>query len=210
MRSVLSAVIASGLIASLTPTLASAQAPAQPATPAALGCDGLISGASSRADLVKTFGAANVTDEEIPGAEGQKEKVTLLFGKDPARRLIVYMDNASPPKVAAVHVKKPSGWAGPLGMKAEMPLAEIARLNGAALTISGFESDFGGYALDLKGKLGKLPGGCTLVMRFNPGIDLAPASKYKPLIGEKKLKSDNALLLSVKPYLAEWSINYGD
>lgn len=48
------------------------------------------------------------------------------------------------------------------------------------------------------------------MMRFSPEGELPSSTKYKPLIGEKKLPSNNALLLSMKPRLSNWTLAFDD
>lgn len=187
-------------------------AQAQGAPPASqLTCDGPVRKDATHAQLEKAFGKANVTVKEIPGAEGETNKVTVLFAKDPARRLHVFWnDEAKRARPSSITAPASATWSGPLGLRSGMSLEEVARINGQPITINGFQWDYGGYAVNLKGKLAQLPGGCGVMMRFSPEAELPSSAKYKPLIGEKKIRSDNALLLSVKPKLSEWSLGFDD
>lgn len=188
-----------------------AQAQSAPPASSSIGCDGPIRKDATHAQLETIFGAANVSAEEVAGAEGEKNKVTVLFAKDPAKRLqIDWNDEAKRARPSGVSMSSSSTWTGPLGLRAGMPLDDVAKINGQPITINGFEWDLGGYAVDLKGKLAQLPGGCTLMMRFSPESELPSSAKYKPLIGDKKIRSDNALLLSVKPKLSDWNISFDD
>jgi hypothetical protein len=182
----------------------------QPAS-ASLSCETPIGKDATHATLQTAFGASNVTSEEVAGAEGETNKVTVLFAKNPARRLEVSWSNeAKRARPSSITVPPSSGWTGPLGLHTGMSLEDVARINGEPLTINGFEWDYGGYAVDLKGRLAQFPGGCGVMLRFSPGQDLQPPAKYKALVGEKKLRSDNALLLSVKPKLSGWSIAFDE
>ena len=90
-----------------------------------------------------------------------------------------------------------------------MPLPEVVQRNGEPFKLNGFEWDYGGYVADLKGKLASLPGGCGVTLRFAPGRDIS-GKAFRPIIGDKRIRSDNAVLLSAQPELAEWSLVYGD
>lgn len=189
----------------------SAHAQSAPPMPSSITCEEPIKKDATHAQLVKTFGAANVTAEEVDGAEGEKDKVTVLFAKDPAKRLqIGWNDEAKRERPSGISISPSSSWTGPFGLRAGMSLEDVAKINGQPITINGFEWDYGGYAVNLKGKLAQLPGGCSLMLRFSPEGELPSSAKYKPLIGEKKLRSDNALLLSVKPKLSNWSISFDE
>ena len=111
--------------------------------------------------------------------------------------------------LAAATVKKPSTWTGPEGFRVGMPLDEVARLNGQPFKLNGFEWDYGGYVVDLKGKLANPPGSCGMTLRFSPGIAL-DAKRHAGMIGEKKLSSSDAKLQAVKPVLTEWSVGYAE
>lgn len=190
----------------LLPTLATAQQD----TPQTIACSGPFAKDSSRAKLVAAFGAANVTDETIDGAEGSTEQATVLFAKDPKRRIaVMWNDEKAKAKPASIIVKSPSAWAGPEGIQTGMTLSEIVQRNGEPFKINGFEWDYGGYVVDLKGKLATVPGGCGAMLRFSPGIDIS-GKAFRSIIGDKQIRSDNAILLSAKPTLTEWTLGYGD
>lgn len=188
-------------------------AKAQGASPApsSITCETPIKKDATHAQLEQLFGKTNVTTEEVDGAEGEKSKVTVVFAKDPARRFqISWNDEAKRARPAGISTSSSSTWSGPLGLRSGMSMEEVARINGQPITINGFQWDYGGYAVDLKGKLAQLPGGCSVMLRFSPEAELPSSAKYKPLIGDKKIRSDNALLLSVKPKLSDWSLNFDD
>ncbi len=179
--------------------------------PTAITCEGVFGKSTTHAQLVKTFGAANVTFEEIDGAEGETLKATVLFKADPAKRVeVVWRDEAKRAGPSSIGVKQPSAWIGPLNIRNGMTVPEIAQLNGQPFTMSGFEWDYGGYVTDLKGKLAALPGGCGLTLRFSPGMDIPAGKKYQAIVGDRTIKSDNALLLSVKPKVTEWSVGWAE
>lgn len=196
------------LVLALSPAATLAQTPSSE-PPQPLACAGPFAKESSRAKLVAAFGAAHVSDEEIAGAEGETEKVTVLFAGDPARRIEVFWVDAEARARPATIAVKAAGWTGPEGIRTGMALADVARRNGAQFKVNGFGWDYGGYAADLKGRLAGLPGGCSLLLRFAPGVDLS-AQTFRPIVGDKKIASDNALLLSAGPTLSEWSISYDD
>lgn len=183
--------------------------PAAPTTPQAITCSGPFAKDSSRAKLTAAFGAADVTDQEIEGAEGSTEQATVLFANDPARRIdVIWNDAKTGTRPATVIVKAPSAWIGPEGIRTGMALADVAQRNGEAIKINGFEWDYGGYVMNLKGKLASLPG-CGVTLRFSPGVDVS-GNAFRSIIGDKQIRSDNAVLLSAKPTLAEWSMVYDD
>lgn len=195
-----------------TATSAQAQQPAaQPATPPlTLACSGPFAKDSSHAKLQQTFGSQFVAIQKVDGAEGETFEASVLYRSEPSKRLeVTWTDDKKRSGLSSASAKKPSTWIGPEGIRIGMTLDEVAKLNGQPFKLNGFEWDYGGYVVDLKGKLASLPGGCGLMLRFSPGMAL-DGKKHAGLIGEKKLSSSDAKLLAVKPVLVSWSVGYGD
>ena len=148
--------------------------------------------------------------EKVDGAEGETFEASVLYRAAPDKRLeVTWTDDKKRSGLSNASVKAPSSWTGPEGIHVGMSLDEVAHANGQPFKLNGFEWDYGGYVVDLKGKLAALPGGCGLMLRFSPGIAL-DAKKHAGLIGEKKLSSSDAKLLAVKPVLTSWTVGYGD
>lgn len=186
-----------------------AQPPAA-SPPLTIACSGPFAKDSSHARLQQTFGAQYVAIQKIDGAEGETFEASVLYRSVPDKRLeVTWMDDKKRSGLSSASVKKPSTWTGPEGIRIGMPLEEVAKINGQPFKLNGFEWDYGGYVVDLKGKLASLPGGCAMTLRFSPGMAL-DAKKHAGLIGEKKLSSSDAKLLAVKPMLVSWSVGYGE
>jgi hypothetical protein len=193
------------LLALATPSFAQ-----QPTPPLTIACSGPFAKDSSHARLQQTFGAPNVAIEKVDGAEGETFEATVLYRTTPDKRLeVAWHDHKKRSGLSSASVKKPSTWTGPEGVRVGMTLDEVARLNGQPFRLNGFEWDYGGYVVDLKGKLATLPGGCGMTLRFSPGMAL-DAKRHAGLLGEKKLSSSDAKLLAVKPVLTEWGVGYAE
>lgn len=209
----LRAVLALPALVLASVTSASAQQPAtQPAAtpPLTLTCSGPFAKDSSHAKLQQAFGSQFVAIQKVDGAEGETFEASVLYRSEPEKRLEVsWNDDKKRSGLSSATAKKPSTWTGPEGIRIGMTLDEVAKLNGQPFKINGFEWDYGGYVVDLKGKLASLPGGCGLMLRFSPGMEL-DGKKHAGLIGEKKLSSSDAKLLAVKPVLVSWSVGYGE
>lgn len=203
-------VVTAAAALSLSAASASAQAP-----PLILDCTTIFTKSASEASLVKRFGQANVVSAELEGVEGSTEQGTVLFPKDPARRLEVFWhDSGKRRRPATVRVRGKAKW----GIQPEasvdraltvgMALDDVATINGRPFSLSGFGWDMGGYATDWKaGKLDRIAGGCSLSVRFDPdpkvtGRTLGQAS------GDKQLSSSNAAVKAVRPSVSELSIGW--
>jgi hypothetical protein len=198
------------LLLATTAAHAQQSAPLSSAAPLTLACSGPFAKDSSHAKLQQAFGAPNVAIQKVDGAEGETFEASVLYRADPSRRLeVTWIDDKKRSGLSSASAKKPSTWTGPEGIRIGMTLDEVAKLNGQPFRLNGFEWDYGGYVVDLKGKLASLPGGCGLMLRFSPGMAL-DAKKHAGLIGEKKLSSSDAKLLGVKPVLVSWSIGYAE
>jgi len=172
-----------------------------------LACTGPFARNATPEAIAKAFGKANVTTEEIDGAEGEKEKITVLFGKDPAQRLeIFWQDNEGERSIAQIRVGTGSSWRTPQGLGIGMGLAEVEKLNGKPFLLSGFGWDYGGTTRGWQnGKLATQPGNCFLMLRF------APTKTTKADIdGDRDIPSSNAGMRSAAPVVELIALNYPD
>jgi hypothetical protein len=163
---------------------------------------------ATHAGLVKIYGARNVTFEEVTRAEGEKAKATVLFSKDPTRRLeIEWFDDKKRRNPSVITVFKEGNlWTGPLGIKNGMTIQEIEQRAGKPFKINGFEFDVAG-AMHIEGtKLEKLPGGCTFGGHFD--IDRALPHELKRFVGEVEIDSNDPDLLKLNPKLWIYTLSY--
>jgi hypothetical protein len=174
-----------------------------------LACDGPFAKDSSHAKLISAFGPKNVSFEDVDGAEGAKEKASVLFANEPTRRVeIFWHDEAKRARPASIRIRTPSQWIGPEGLSIGLRIEQVEKVNGRPFKVNGFEWDYGGYVVNLDGKLKTLPGGCSAGIRFEASRALK-RPKFDPVIGEKQVLSTSALLRQVRPMVSEWSVGYG-
>src|SRR6478736_954951 len=174
-----------------------------------LACDGPFAKDSSHAKLISAFGPKNVTFEDVDGAEGAKEKASVLFANEPTRRVeIFWYDEAKRARPASIRIRTPSQWIGPEGLSIGLRLEQVEKANGKPFKVNGFEWDYGGFVTALDGKLKTLPGGCSAGIRFEASRALK-RPKFDPLIGDKQVASNSSLLRQVRPMVSEWSVGYG-
>ena len=83
-----------------------------------LECVGPFGPDGSETGLRQIFGDGSVAAEVIDGPEGSTLDATLLFPDDPTRRLVIlWQDEASRAKPAAIIIRDDSEWVGPGGLR---------------------------------------------------------------------------------------------
>jgi hypothetical protein len=172
-------------------------------------CSGVFARDTTHAKLAAEFGARNVVFKEIDGQEGTRDKATVLFDDDPTRRAVVYWRDlntrANPQRVT---VGAPATWAGPGGIQNGLPLKDVEKLNGSAFRLNGFDWEGAGFVSGFKGALAAVAGGCTLTVRFEPGIAHPLPAKFAAITGDKEVMSSNPLMRRARPQIIEWNLNY--
>lgn len=178
-------------------------APAK-AGPQVLTCALPVGPRDTAATIRKRFGAAAVR-AKIDGAEGQQIDGIVLWPKDPARRLELYLSEDKALRITGVGVLGKSRWQVG-GLRLGDGIVKVQQLNGKPFKLSGFDWDYGGYANDMQhGKLDTLPGGCNLSIRFEPGqVDPYPEG----ISGEVTLSSADPKVRAVRPVVDELSISW--
>jgi len=130
------------------------QAQADPWLVVPNGDGGPISARVNRAELVRRYGAANVVDQEVGLGEGDTDTATVLFPKDPERRIeILWQDREKEAYPSSVTISgKASRWHAVHGISLGMLYSELARINGKSFPIS-WGTDQGNVVLSWNGGL---------------------------------------------------------
>lgn len=167
------------------------------------------------AALVKRFGRENVVNAKLDGAEGETTPGTVVYPKDPSRRLeITWWDTARRRGLSGITVRGKSEWMvrtpgrarDTVGLR--ISLAELEEANEKPFQISGFGWDYGGYATDWKdGKLDHMAGGCSLSIRFDPDAK-APEKALAKVSGDKGIGSSEPALRTVKPTVSSVAVGW--
>lgn len=174
-----------------------------------IACRGQFGPKATHADLVKAYGAKNVTFEDVNRAEGDTAKATVIFPKDPKLRLeIEWFDEQKRARPSVITVfGENNRWTGPLGVKNGMTIQEIEKIAGKPFRINGFAFDVAGKGHFEGTKLEKLPGGCAFDAHFE--IEGGqPPEHLKRFIGEVEIPSDDRDLLTLKPRLWIFTLSY--
>lgn len=191
-----------------TPALAQ-NAPKIPQPRYEVACRGQFAKTASHADLVKAYGAKNVTFEKVNRAEGELANASVVFGKDPARRLeIEWYDEKkrkNPSTITVFGVE--NRWIGPFGITNGMTIQRIEQIAGKPFKINGFAFDVAGRGHFEGTKLETIAGGCS----FNGHFDIEggqPPEHLKRFIGEVEIDSNDPDLLTLKPKLWIYTLSY--
>jgi hypothetical protein len=152
--------------------------------PGTVACTDPFGRESTRLDLVRAFGAANVVDEQIDGPGGVAWR-TVIYPNDPRRRLeILWGDEENRRLLAAIWIRGESQWTGWRKVHIGMTLEEIEGLNGRPFRLIDFNNDGAGTVTSWQGgAMERIPGGCHFFVRFVPDDDV-PSEAFDALVGE--------------------------
>lgn len=177
--------------------------------PLHLECVGPFGPDSSEEFLKGLFGSGNIVSETIAGHEGTTLDATLVFPKDPARRLVVlWQDEEQRERPAAIIIRDDSAWIGPGGVRLGSALTEVEAINGAPFQVLGFGWDYGGAASFPVGVLADIPGGCIMSLSFDLDWSQDFGPEFDEIMGDQQLTSDDPLLRAAAPMVSEIAVGY--
>jgi hypothetical protein len=182
-----------------------------PATPSrAIACSGAFAKDSSHLKLATAFNSLNVTFAEVDGPEGSKLMASVLFPKDPKRRLEVWwLNEASRSNIYLIVLNGHSAWTAPKGLKLGLPLAAIEKLNGKPFKLKGFDKENSSTITDWDGgALAQLPGGCKSGVRLVSDAKAPQEARDAAAPGSEEFSSTDAKVRAVKPTVAEIILGY--
>jgi hypothetical protein len=179
--------------------------PAQPGR--VVTCGGAFAKDSTHVKLATAYKPENVVFTEVDASEGKKLMATVLFPKDPKRRLEVWWDNeTSRSGTYLIVINGQSTWTAPKGLKLGMQVAQIERLNGKPFKLKGFGSSNEGSVSDWQGgALESIAGGCKV------GVSMRADAKASPNaieLAAAELASTDAAVKAIKPAVAEIIVGY--
>ena len=197
---------------------AAANPPAQPAAsvpkPAGvaaartvIACSGPFARDSGMLALAMVFGSGNMifTEEKVQGVD---VGVTVLYPKDPKRRLEVWWQNPNRTGLYLIDIAGKSIWTGPEGLRLGLTLQELEKLNHKPFKLKGFDKDHVATISDWDGgALANLPGGCKSGVSLRPDSKAA-ADAVGALSAEQEFSSNDPALRAVKPTVSEILIGY--
>lgn len=189
-------------------------APAKPAPPkqaaaGAVACNGVFAKDSSHLALATRYDSRNVSFEEVDGPDGTKLMASVLFPKDPRRRLeVLWTNEAGRSDTALIAINGRSGWSAPKGVRLGQALAALEKANGKPFKLRAFDKDGVSAVIDWQGgALADLPGGCKIGIRLRQDAKASETAR-NAVSGETELASNDASLRAVKPTVSEILIGY--
>jgi hypothetical protein len=172
-----------------------------------IACSGVWSKDSSHIKLANVYKLDNVVYTDV---EAGKNKImaTVLFPKDPKRRLEVWWKNEqSRSGLYLVVINGQSTWSVPKGVRLGLGLSAIEKLNGKPFKLKGFDKD-GGSSTDWDGgALSSLPGGCKVGLKFAPDAK-APQAAVDEVMVERDFDSSDPLMRAARPAIVEIILGY--
>jgi hypothetical protein len=182
---------------------------AKPPEPHAVACSGTFSKESGHLKLTQAFGAQNIEFAQVSGAEGATMMASVLFPKDPKRRLeVLWDDDTKKAGTRLIVITGQSTWTAPKGLHLGLPLAALEKLNGKPFKLTGFDNNGESLVSDWNGgTLSVLPDGCKLGIQFKPDPK-ATADARSAVTGDKEFASNDAPIRAVKPIVDEIILAY--
>ena len=172
-------------------------------------CSGTFGKDASHLKLAMTFDSKNITFTDVESTGGTKVPASVLFPKDPKRRLEVWWANpAARSDTYLIVINGKSDWSAPGGLRLGLNLAQLEKLNHKAFKLKGFDKDGTATVSDWDGGvLASLPGGCKsgVNLRADPKV---PAETVAALAADKEYSSEDPEMRAVKPAVSEILIGY--
>jgi hypothetical protein len=198
--------------AAKAPAKESAKQAAKPSAPAAartVTCSGAFAKDSTHVKLAMIYNTPNVVFTEVDGPENSKLMATVLFPKDPKRRLEVWWQNeAARSGTYLIVITGQSTWSAPKGLKLGVQLAALEKLNGKPFKLKGFDKQNSSTITDWDGgALGQLPGDCKAGVRLTSDAK-TPQEARDAVAGTGDFVSTDAKVRAVKPTVAEIILGY--
>jgi hypothetical protein len=167
-------------------------------------CSGPFAKDSGMLALAVTYDSRNMifTHETVQGTE---VGVTVLFPKDPHRRLEVWWQNPNRTGTYLIDIAGQSMWTAPKGLRLGLSLEQLEKLNKKPFKIKGFdENDVASVADWDGGELASLPGGCNAGVSLHAGAKTAATE----LPSKDEYSSDDPALRALRPTVSEILIGY--
>jgi hypothetical protein len=171
-------------------------------------CNGVFARDSSHSKLAMAFQSRNVAFAQVDGPSGAKIMATVLFVKDPKRRLEVWWtDQPSRSDTHLIVINGASTWSAPGQLRLGLTLSQLEQINGKSFKLTGFDKNNVATLTNWNGgDLSLVPGGCKV------GISLrsrtASAAALGALPANREFTSSDSAMRTVNPEVSEILIAY--
>jgi hypothetical protein len=171
-------------------------------------CRGVFARDSSQAKLAVAFRSRNVAFAQVDGASGAKIMATVLFARDPRRRLEVWWTNqASRSETHLIVINGQSDWSAPGQLRLGLTLPQLEQINGKPFKLTGFDKNNVATLTTWNGgEVAAVPGGCKVGISLRPRM--ASASALGALPATREFISSDAALRAVDPTVSEILVAY--
>ena len=174
-----------------------------------IACSGVFAKDSSHGKLALAFQSRNVSNTQIDTNSGGKVAASVLYARDPKRRLEVWW--SKPDTKSDTHlivINGQSDWVAPGELHLGLSLAELEKLNGKPFKLSGFDGNHVATLSDWDGgTLSALAGGCKVgvSLRADPK---ATSAILGGLPATRAFSSADASLRAANPTVSEILVAY--
>jgi hypothetical protein len=175
----------------------------------AVTCSGPFAKDSSNLTLAMVFDSRNVTFTEVDGGAIGKIMASVLFPKDPKRRLEVWWSNpGSRTDIYLIVINGKSGWTAPGGLRLGLTLEELQKLNHKPFKLKGFDKNNVATVSDWDGgALNSFPGGCKAGVSLHADAK-ASADAVSAVVADHEYSSADPEIRAAKPRTSEILIGY--
>jgi hypothetical protein len=179
------------------------------AKPNIVACSGVFARDSSHAKLASAFQSRNVAFTQVDASSGAKVMASVIYAKDPKRRLEVWWSKpASRSDTHLIVINGQSDWIAPGELHLGLTLAELEKLNGKPFKLSGFDKDRVATLTDWNGgQLATLAGGCKVGISLRADSKTA-GSTLGSLPADRSFTSSDAALRAANPTVSEILVAY--
>ena len=167
-------------------------------------CSGPFAKDSGMLALAVTYDSRNMifTHETV---QGTQVGVTVLYPKDPRRRLEVWWQNPNRTGTYLIDIAGKSIWTAPKGLRLGLTLEQLQKLNHKPFKLKGFDESGVANVADWDGgELASLPGGC----KASASLHTNSKSAATDLPAKDQYSSDDPAVRALKPTVSEILIGY--
>ncbi len=186
------------------PSSAPAHAPHAGSFKTVIECKGPFAKDSGMLALAVAYDSRNMifTHEKVQGIE---VGVTVMFPKDPKRRLEVWWQNSNRTGLYLIDIAGKSIWVAPKGLRLGLTLEQVEKLNHKPFKLKGFDQKGVASVADWDGgELASLPGGC----KASASVQAKNKSAAGELPAKDEYSSSDPAMRALKPTVSEILIGY--